>query len=139
MIFKKKPPADISLSDVTSRIRGFLLDSQIQNAHELAVIIGCSPLSDDVADKEEQESDKRIGKVSNLIPLMYAYSHTLAEAAIEYQKENLEGADKIPEEIWKISRKMTEQIAISTLLGAISQLVDMGALNTVHRKKRGWL
>lgn len=133
----KKAPKDVTIAEINNRIRGFLIDSQIQNAHDLAVIVGCSPLSDEVADKEDEESDIRIAKMSHLIPLLYAYSHTMAEASIEYQRANLESDLKIPEELWKFSRKMTEQISMSTLLGAVSQLLDMGALE-VPKKKRKW-
>lgn len=133
-----KKPSDISLAEINTRLRGFLLDSQIQDAVELAVILGCTAISDEVADREFEESDKRVEKVSALIPLMYAYSHTLAEAATEYQRQNLDSEIPIPEEVWKFSRKLTEQIAMSTLLGAVSQLVDMEALSLPSNKKWWW-
>jgi hypothetical protein len=134
----KRTPSDISLAEINSRIRGFLLDSQIQDAADLAVIIGCTAISEEVEDKEYEESDKRVSRVSSLIPLMYAYSHTLAEAATEYQKKNLDSEVKIPDEVWAFSRKLTEQIAMSTVLGAVSQLVDMGALTLASDKKKWW-
>lgn len=137
-MFKKRPTSELTITEITNRIRGFLLDSQIQNAHELAVLVGCSPLSDDVAAREEEESDKRIEEVAHLIPVLYAYSHTMAEAATEYQRENMDENLKIPEEVWRFSRKMTEQISMSALLGAVSQLVDMGILQHTKKVRKGW-
>jgi hypothetical protein len=134
---RRNKPAS-TLAEVTNRIRGFLLDSQIQNAHELAVIVGCSPISEDVADREEEESDKRIASVAHLIPILYAYSHTMAEAATQYQRQNMTTELKIPEEVWQFSKKLTEQISLSALLGAVSQLVDMGILETTKKKRKGW-
>jgi hypothetical protein len=133
-----KKPTDISLAEINSRLRGFLLDSQIQEATELAVILGCSAISDEVAEREYEESDNRVTRISGLMPLMYAYAHTLAEAATEYQKQNTVFEMQIPDEIWQFSRKLTEQIAMSTLLGAVSQLIDMGALELPSTKKRWW-
>jgi hypothetical protein len=135
---KKKPKSDLSIAEITNRLRGFLLDSQIQNGHELALLVGCSPISDDVADREDEESDKRIEEVAHLIPILYAYSHTMAEAATEYQRANMDENLKIPEEIWRFSRKMTEQISMSALLGAVSQLVDMGILQHTKSARKGW-
>jgi hypothetical protein len=135
---RKKLRGELTLAEISSRIRGFLLDSQIQNAHELSVIVGCSPISDDVADREDEESDNRVEKIAHLIPILYAYSHTMAEAATEYQRQNMKDTPQLPEEVWKFSRKLTEQISMSALLGAVSQLVDMGVLQATRKKKKGW-
>lgn len=140
MMRKKKrlKDSELTITEITNRIRGFLLDSQIQNAHELAVIVGCSPISDDVADREDEESDRRLSEVAHLIPILYAYSHTMAEAATEYQRANMDDSLKIPDDVWRFSRKLTEQISMSALLGAVSQLVDMGVLRHTKPARKGW-
>jgi hypothetical protein len=135
MFFKKKKKS-VTLGDINNRIRGFILDSQIQNAHELSVILGCSIISDDVQEREEQESDKRIEKISYLVPLLYAHVHLLAEGAVEYQKSTLpEELKSLPDEIWTESRRMMEQVALSTLVGSVSQLIDMGLIDIPRKHK----
>ena len=134
---KNKMTDPVSLSEVTARLRGFLIDSQIQNAHDLAVILGCSPLSDELKEMEEDESDKRVDRISHLVPLLFAQAHALAESSIEYQKSNLtKEIEDLPSETWWESRKVLEQVAMSALLGSVSQLVDMGLLKLPKRKKK---
>lgn len=134
---KNKMTDPVSLSEVTARLRGFLIDSQIQNAHDLAVILGCSPLSDELKEMEEDESDKRVDRISHLVPLLFAQAHALAESSIEYQKSNLtKEIENLPNETWWESRKVLEQVAMSALLGSVSQLVDMGLLKLPKRKKK---
>lgn len=128
---KNKPP---TINEITSRLRGFLLDSQIDHAHELAVLLGATPISEEVQGKEEQESDNRVDRIAYLAPLLYAYSHTMAEGAIEYQKQS-EPGKAIPDELWMHSRRMMEHVALSAMMGSISQLVDMGLLNTRKARK----
>jgi hypothetical protein len=137
MMRRNKKKDELTLADVTNRLRGFILDSQIQNAHELSVILGCSPLSDELQEKEEEESDNRVDKIGSLIPLLYAHAHVLAEGAVEFQRANVksEALKNLPDEMWWESRKMMEQMALSVLLGSVSQLVDMGLL-TVTKKRR---
>jgi hypothetical protein len=133
----KKVTDPVSLSEVTSRLRGFLIDSQIQNAHELAVILGCSPLSEELREMEEDESDKRVDRISHLVPLLFAQAHALAESSIEYQKSNItKDIDGLSSETWWESRKILEQVAMSALLGSVSQLVDMGFLKLPKGKKK---
>lgn len=128
-MFKKKKKPKINLADMSGRIRGFVLDSQINDAHELSVLLGCSVISDELQEKEEKESDKRVERISYLIPLLYSYSHLLAEGSVEFQRLNVVDELKgIPEEIWLESKKTMEQVSISSLLGAISQIIDMGLL-----------
>jgi hypothetical protein len=126
---RKRPAQKLTLTDMSSRTRGFILDSQIQHAHEISEILGCSAISDEVAEHEEYESDKRVEKIAFLVPLLYAYAHSLSEGATEYQKANMpeEMADLSPE-LWKESRKMLEEFSFSILVGAVSQLIDMGLI-----------
>lgn len=137
MMWRSKKKDELTLADVTNRLRGFILDSQIQNAHQLSVILGCSPLSDELQEKEEEESDNRVDKIGSLIPLLYAHAHVLAEGAVEFQRANVknEALKNLPDEMWWESRKLMEQMALSVLLGSVSQLVDMGLL-TVTKKRR---
>lgn len=137
MIRKKKKKSDISIAEVTARLRGFILDSQVQNGHELSVILGCSALSDEVAEKEEEESDKRTEKISYLVPMLYAHAHALAEGATEYQRSQAPKELKdLPDDVWWDSKNMMTKLAVSALLGSVSQLVDMGLLEVPKRKKK---
>ncbi len=126
---KKKLDNVITLTEVSARLRGFLIDSQVKDAHELAVLLGCSPLSPEVREMEDEESDKRIERITHLIPLLYAQAHALAESSMEHQKlNNSKEIEGLSEEDQKDYRKALEQIAMSALVGSVSQLVDMGLL-----------
>lgn len=115
--------------NLTERIRGYLLDSQISDPHELSVVLGCSPISEEVKEKEEKESDKRVDKIAYLIPVLHEHAHTLADGSVLFQQQAPEAKDhEIPDEIWEKTRHMMEHISFSTLLGSISQLVDMGLI-----------
>ena len=136
-MFKKKPTPAPSLADLTARLRGFIMDSQIQNGHELSVILGCSAISEELQVHEEQESDKRLEKISHLVPILYAYSHLLAEGAVEYQRSNLpEEVKELPDEVWWESRKMMEQVSLSVLMGAVSQMIDMDLIKIPKGRKK---
>jgi hypothetical protein len=133
---KKKAKKVWTINDVSAKLREFILDSQIQNAHELSVILGCGKISDELAEKEEEESEKRVERISHLIPLLFAHAHALAEGSIEYQKSNLpEELKSLSDDMWIESRKLMEQIAMSALVGSVSQLVDLGLVKLPKDKK----
>jgi hypothetical protein len=133
---KKKNKKIWTINDVSAKLREFILDSQIQNAHELSVILGCGKISDELAEKEEEESEKRVERISHLIPLLFAHAHALAEGSVEYQRANLPPELKeLSDEMWIESRKMMEQIAMSALVGSVSQLVDLGLVKLPKENK----
>jgi hypothetical protein len=133
---KKKQKKVWTINDVSAKLREFILDSQIQNSHELSVILGCGKISDELAEKEEEESEKRVDRISHLIPLLFAHAHALAEGSIEFQKSNLPPELKnLSDDMWIESRKLMEQIAMSALVGSVSQLVDLGLLKLPKEKK----
>lgn len=136
---RRRPSPELTMAEITARLRGFILDSQINNAHEISVILGCALTSEEVAEKEEEESEKRVDKISYLFPLIYAHAHALSEGATTFQKQfvpHIEDAPAIPEEVWIESRKLMEQVSVSALVGSISQLVDMGLLEIPKMRRR---
>lgn len=130
----KKNSSEISIAEINTRLRGFLLDSQINDAYEISLILGCGHISLEVAEKEEEESEKRVERISHLVPLIYAHSQALAQGSIEFQRSNLpENFPKLPDEVWWDSRKLMEQVSTAAMLGSIAQLVDMGLLEIPKR------
>lgn len=137
MFKKKKTPKLKTMNDISARMREFILDSQIQNAHELSVILGCPHISEEVMEREEEESDKRVDKISHLVPLLYAQAHALAEGTIEYQRSNLSDEMKgLPDELWWESKKTMEQLALAVLVGSVSQLVELGLIEIPKKRKK---
>jgi hypothetical protein len=134
---KSKASETITMNDIAARLREFILDSQIQNGHELSVILGCPRISDELAEREEEESEIRVAKISHLIPLLYAQAHALSEGAVEFQRSNVtEELKNMPDEIWWESRKMMEQISLSVLVGSVSQLLDLGLIELPKKRKK---
>lgn len=135
MIWKKRrKSSEISIAEINMRLRGFLLDSQINNSHEISTILGCGTISEELMEKEEEESDKRLERISHLTALIHAHAQALSTGAVEYQRSSLSEEFKdLPDEMWWESKKLLEQVAVASLLGSISQLVDMGLLDIPKR------
>lgn len=131
---RRRQDSGLSIAEINLRLRGFLLDSQINNSHEISVILGCGFISEELMEKEEEESDKRVERISHLTALIHAHAQALSTGAVEYQRSELSEEFKdLPDEMWWESKKLLEQVAVASLLGSISQLVDMGLLEIPKR------
>jgi hypothetical protein len=136
MIWNRPKRARTTLGDMTSRIKGFILDSQVTEGEHISLLLGCSPASEEVAERELEESDNRVAQVDHLIPLMYAYCHAMAQGMVEHQQSHAseEELEQIPQAAWGATRKVFSQVALNSMLGAVSQMVHLGLL-TVNPKK----
>lgn len=133
-LWRKTWAEDMSLPELTSRIREFIYDSQLPEAEEVIAYLGMPDISDDVLEREYEESEERVSEVSHLIPLFYAFAHTMAEGITEYQKAELDEEELLPSSAWVMTRKVFTQVSVSTLVGAMSQMVDLGIIKVTKRK-----
>lgn len=136
--FKKKKPKYkqiTTVNQIKAHLREFILDSQIPNGEDISRQLGCSPISDEILEKEEQESDLRVDAISHLIPLLYGYSALFSEAfvtTISHPEEFLKNPDmiKIMKDFNKMNQQMFEDAMAHLLIGSVSQMIDLGLLES---------
>jgi hypothetical protein len=136
---KKKEPFNMDAlnAEINFRMRGLFLDSQLKDAFALSVIAGTSFVSDEVGEREQQESDKRVERIAHLAPLIFAHTYQLAKSSIELQRTKLGAAgDELPEEVWDNFQEATQHIAIASVVGSLSQMVDLKLLSVGPRRPR---
>ena len=133
-------PEELSTGELTGRIRSFFMDSQIPEAYHISTIMGCTDISDDAADMEEAASDARVTRIDHLIPLLFAYAKSMAEGVVKHQQAHLdeEALAEADPEVWVATEKMFTEITMNTLVGAVSQMVDMGFLVIKSEQKKSW-
>lgn len=134
-IFKRRTKhkrAVANFADIKTRIREFILDTKIPNGHDVADSLGCVPISDEVAEKEEQESDKRVESVDYLVTLIYGYASLFAGAVIDFSEFDEEDIPapmaKIMGQLELATKAMLEDNLAHFTLGALSQMVDLKLL-----------
>lgn len=124
-------------AEVNFRMRGLFLDSQLKDAFALSVLAGTSFVSDEVGEREQQESDKRVERIAHLAPLIFAHTYQLAKSSIELQRTKLGSAgDDLPKEVWDNFQEATQHIAIASVVGSLSQMVDLNLLSVGPRRPR---
>jgi hypothetical protein len=140
MFFRKKRielDLDALTTEVMFRMRGLLLDAQLEDAFALSVISGTSMVSNEVAAKEQEESDRRYARISHLYPLIFAHTYHIAKSISELQKVKLgKWAEEMDPEEWEHVVSTTQQIAIASVVGSLSQMVDLNLLTVGPRKPR---
>lgn len=141
-MFKKKKAKYEQITNVNqikAHLREFILDSQIPNSESISRDLGCPPISDELYEREEDESELRVEQISHLIPLLYGYSSLFSEAfvaSIDVPEEMISSENKKSTlAITRAVQAMFEDAMSHLLIGSVSQMVDLGLLELPKRKR----
>lgn len=123
-----KMPAELV---ALSTVREFLLDSRLSDAIEVSTLLGVPPVSDEVAEMEQRQSDARYARVMYLAPLLHSYAHTMAAGVVSFLMAQSD-PEPTPEalEKWQTVVGLLEPACMATLIGGVTQMVDKRLLRT---------
>lgn len=99
-------------------------------ATEVLDRLGIHPTSDDVADREHEDSHERINAVALVYPLLASFSSIAAEAAIQavaVAHEVEVSADDIEDRVRELG-----QVILMSNIAAIAELLDLGLVHYPH-------
>jgi hypothetical protein len=131
---KKKSRVEIKHIPLPILMRQAIYDSMLEPAEGIAESLGLPPISDEVAEMEELESQKRLERFASLIPFIDSHSD-LASRIIS--AAYLLDDDDNDLEVLKLGADMEEKlvdlfkiVAISSSVSCISTLFNLGLLES---------
>jgi len=139
MFWKKKPKTKhirIDHPTLPVLIRQVIYDTMLMPAEEIACIMGLPPISDDVAEMEERESQKRLERFATLIPFIDSHADIAAKIAasaymIEDEEEEYEELGKLGiEDIEQLTR-LFRLVALSSSVSCVSTLLNLGLIKSL--------
>jgi hypothetical protein len=130
---KKKNRVSVSISDsdkvlsvsLPVLIRQVIYDTMLMPTEDIANAMGLPPISDEVADMEEQASEKRLQRFSRLLPLIDSHADIAAKIAVAaYLLEDDEIEEKLVEDAETLQR-LFRLVALSSSLSCVSTLFNL--------------
>lgn len=139
MFWNKKPKAKrIKMEHPTLPvlIRQVIYDTMLMPAEEIAYAMGLPPISDDVAEMEERESQKRLERFSTLLPFIDSHADITAKIAasaymIEDEEEDYDELGKLGiEDVEKLT-SLFRLVALSSSVSCVSTLLNLGLIKSL--------
>lgn len=128
--FKKKRNTYKHPIDIDAHIRELLFDCQFPEANQIAILLGSPSISDEIIEKEEEESDRRVEPLNHLFPILDSYATLVAEGVVALQKLDPDVND-LPERFWNITTRLLKMVSFSVLVGTLSQLNEMNLIEVI--------
>jgi len=130
---KKKNKVQVSINNADKMlsvslpvlIRQVIYDTMLMPTEDIANSMGLPPISDEVADMEEQASEKRLQRFSRLLPLIDSHADIAAKIAVAaYLLEDDEIEEKLVEDTETLQR-LFRLVALSSSLSCVSTLFNL--------------
>lgn len=133
--FKKSKKKAVKVIDIGEHIRDFLYDTQLEEAEELALILGATPISKEGQDHARSLSDARMTKLANLIPVVHAYAHMVSEAMVDFERQDAEAEGELEpaNELWGMMHILIETSTTAVALGVLSQAQELGLIKVTEK------
>lgn len=117
-----------------SLVRQAIYDSIFEeNAEKIAEMLGLSPVSEDVSELEERDSQERLGRFSALMPFIDAHSDIaakIAASAYVIQADQEGKSEFINDTNIDDLSDLFKLVSMSSAVSCISTLMNLGLLET---------
>lgn len=128
---RKKKRAKVLQIPLPVLIRQVIYDSMLTPPEGIADAMGLPPISEEVADMEQQASDDRIGALSVLIPFIDAHADIAAKiATAAYTLEDSDIIGGVTEEAMDALLELFRLVSLASSVSCISTLVNLGLLES---------
>lgn len=106
-------------------------------AHILA-LLQIPPISDEVAEMEDEASTRRLAAVQFLLPALNSYAKLFATGTVAHERAHLpeELLDQLPEGLLERNLETLHVFGVQLTMGVLAQFVDRGFLAVVPRESR---
>ena len=129
---KKKDRIPVETVPLPVLIRQVIYDSMLMPTEDIANALGLPPISDEVADMEEQASEERLERFSSLIPFIDSHADMISKIATSaYLLEDSDEEAKIKVDEVEDLTKLFRLVALSSSLSCVSTLFNLGLVEMV--------
>lgn len=134
---RKKPKKSAVLINPHGLIRNVIYDAMMPDPEHIALAVGLAPLSADVAEMEEEASEKRLNRVAALLPLLenhavIAGKVTAMNYAISKEFDPIDS--ELTDEMLEALSSMFGYVSFISTVSFLTQCVDLGLIEVAHGK-----
>lgn len=139
MFWKKKSKVkrvEIKHLPLPVLIRQVIYDTMLMPAEEIANLMGLPPISEEVAEMEERESQKRLERFATLLPFIDSHADIAAKIAasaymIEDEEEEYGELEKLGVEDLEQLTRLFRLVALSSSVSCVSTLFNLGLIKSL--------
>lgn len=114
---------------LTTLIRNIVYDSLLSDPQQISHKLGLPPISEEVSEKEAEESQLRLENIAALIPIIEAHAQISAEISLAGYS-SIVSVEEGDSENKELLISFFKAISLSSSMSCLSTLFDLGLLET---------
>ena len=130
---KKKTVENVKIKHIPLPvlIRQVIYDTMLTPAEEIADAMGLPPISDEVADMEEQASQERLESFASLLPFIDSHADIVSKiATTAYMLEQDDEDEKLTIGDAEDMHKLFRLVALSSAVSCVSTLFNLNLIKS---------
>lgn len=127
---RKKKRIRVEQVSLPVLIRQVIYDSMLMPAEEIASKMGLPPISEEVSEMEERDSQARLSRMSGLLPLIDAHADIAARIASAAYMIDDEDMDALPEESVEKLTELFRLVSLAASVSCVSTLFSLGLIDS---------
>ena len=127
---RKKKRITVEQVSLPVLIRQVIYDSMLMPAEEIAFKMGLPPISDEVSEMEERDSQARLSRMSALLPLIDAHADIAARIASAAYMIDDEDMDDLPEDSVEKLTELFRLVSLASSVSCVSTLFSLGLIDS---------
>lgn len=132
---KRRPYVAIHAISPSSQVRKIIYDSGCKEPERIAGMMGLNPLSEEVSDMEQNDSEIRVARLAPILPVIEAHSYISAQvSAMAYAiSAKDEDGDELDPEMLDALTQLFQYVSLSSAISCISTMVDLSLISEGYR------
>ncbi len=127
----KKRKVNVTQVPLSVLMRQIVYDAMLTPTEGIAEIMGLPPISDEVADMEQEAHEVRLGNIAGLLPFIDAHAEILAKVATAaYTLDHSTEFENIPENGLDQLSNLFKMIALASSVSCVSTLNNIGLIDS---------
>jgi hypothetical protein len=132
MSFWRRNKRKITVTQVPLSVlmRQIVYDAMLTPTEGIAEMMGLPPISDEVAEMEEEAHQDRLSNIAALLPFIDAHADILAQVATAAYMLDAENAGEFPEDGMDQLNQLFRMVALASSVSCVSTLSNIGLIDS---------
>ena len=127
---RKKKVVNVTQVPLSVLMRQIVYDTMLTPTEGIAEMMGLPPISDEVADMEEEAHELRLGSIAGLLPFIDAHSEILAKIATAAYTLDNELPEELPVDGLSVLSDLFKMVALASSVSCVSTLKNIGLIES---------
>lgn len=127
---RKRDAVSVTQVPLSVLMRQIVYDAMLSPTEGIAEMMGLPPISDEVADMEQEAHETRLGNIAGLLPFIDAHAEILAKVATAAYTLDNDLPEEVPAGGLEMLNELFKMVALASSVSCVSTLKNIGLIES---------